>query len=194
MPMNAPGHRCFVPTRSIKYGNKHTKYYFMKKHHRCSTSRNDMKTTLNLYGHYCTCAMGILSSNPRPHPKKKSSQLKSVGISRVSSGKLGISIALHGQPFLYGGSSHGRVFHCPRLPQETYMCHGYHGYHTASMDGVWDTIITAFGCASSKNTYIFFSMAISGTDSLEVPTINIRLINKAYVKEYAHRIWPNVWY
>ena len=33
--------------------------------------------------------------------------------------------------------------------------------------------------------YMMISMAISGTDSLEVPTIY-----KAYVRAYPHKIWP----
>ena len=37
-------------------------------------------------------------------------------------------------------------------------------------------------------------MAIPGTSSLEVPTINIRPIVQAYVSEYHHKIWPEIWY
>ena len=44
------------------------------------------------------------------------------------------------------------------------------------------------GCISMK------SMGISGSDSLEVPTIYKAYIYKAYVSEYPHKIWPNIWY
>ena len=37
-------------------------------------------------------------------------------------------------------------------------------------------------------------MAISETDLLEVPTINIRPTFQGYVREYPSKIWPEIWY
>jgi len=34
------------------------------------------------------------------------------------------------------------------------------------------------------------SMAISGTDLLEVPTIYNKVYVRGYVREYPHKIWP----
>ena len=38
------------------------------------------------------------------------------------------------------------------------------------------------------------SIAISGTDWLEVPIPYIRPIFQAYVRGYTPKIWPNIWY
>ena len=38
------------------------------------------------------------------------------------------------------------------------------------------------------------SMAISGTDWLEVATIYFWPIFQAYAREYPHKIWPEIWY
>ena len=47
-----------------------------------------------------------------------------------------------------------------------------------------------------NNTWLIgniLSMAISGTDWLEVPTI-YKAFFKAYLREYTPKIWPNIWY
>ena len=38
------------------------------------------------------------------------------------------------------------------------------------------------------------SMAISGTDSLEVPTIYKAYLSGFNFREYPHKIWPEIWY
>ena len=64
----------------------------------------------------------------------------------------------------------------------------------------WETriLFTDYWCAMDVIANIpkikIMSMAISGTDSLEVPTIYKAYFSGFNFREYPHKIWPEIWY
>ena len=63
---------------------------------------------------------------------------------------------------------------------------------------IWSPYVPMVSRCPSSSFMIWLavtiSLAISGTDLLEVPIPCIRPIFQAYVREYPHKIWPKIWY